>query len=46
MPKIEERKMLIKKVHGKNGHFGEMRILAEINRIESFKTFVKGCEKC
>jgi hypothetical protein len=45
--------MLIEKIHGEIGHFGEMKTLAKINkqffwhdRIESFKTFVKTCEKC
>jgi hypothetical protein len=30
VPKLKERKMLIKKVHGDIGHFGKMKTLAEI----------------
>jgi hypothetical protein len=33
VPKLKERKMLIKKVHGDIGHFGKMRTLVEIKII-------------
>jgi len=33
VPKLKERKMLIKKVRGDIGHFGKMKTLAEIKII-------------
>jgi hypothetical protein len=32
VPKLNERKMLIEKIHGKIGHFGKMKTLDEIKK--------------
>jgi hypothetical protein len=51
--KLEERRIVIEKIHEEIRHFGELWTFAKIikhffwhEKIESIKAFVKACDKC